>query len=145
MRRLVLALTLLVLAGCPAFWSALPRVAQGAQVLGSLLDVAAAGSEAYYARHPSPAAQAEVDQALRLARTALAALDAGVLAADGADDEDLALRRSRALEAYEQLRLLLDGLGVLDARPPDGGAETSAPLPEPFELPPADEIERRMR
>ena len=145
MRRIVLLVLCFALAGCPAFWSALPRMAQGAQMIGSLLDVAAAGSESYYARHPSQAAQAEVAQALRLARTALAALDAGVLAAEGADDEDLALRRSRALEAYEQLRLLLDGLGVLDARPPDGGAETSAPLPEPFELPPADEIERRMR
>lgn len=145
MRRLALLVVALALAGCPALWSALPRIAQGAQVLGSLLDVAAAGSEAYYARHPSQAAQAEVDQALRLAWTALAALDAGVLAADGADDEHLALRRSRALEAYEQLRLLLDGLGVLGARPPDGGSESDAPLPEPFELPPASEIERRMR
>ena len=145
MRRLALLALCLALTGCPALWAALPRMAQGAQMIGSLLDVAAAGSESYYARHPSQAAQAEVEQALRLARTALAALDAGVLAADGADDEDLALRRSRALEAYEQLRLLLDGLGVLDARPPDGGAETSAPLPEPFELPAANEIESRMR
>ena len=144
MRRLVLLLALLGLAGCPAFWAAIPRMAQGAQLVGQLLDIAAAGTDAYYARHPGREAQAEVESALRLARTALAALDAGLLAAEGADDPDLTARRKRALEAYEQLRVLLEGRGVSSATPPGGGAETDAPLPEPFELPTADEIARRM-
>lgn len=139
-------LSLVFLLGCPAFWALLPKIAQGAQWVGTVLDVAEAGSQAYLARHPNQATEAQVVAALRNAKNALAAFNAAIAAAESADDQNLVQTRQRALEAYEQLRILLEGFGITDATPPLGGAESSdAPLPEPFQMPSAYEIDQRMQ
>ena len=141
MRRLALLALCLALTGCPALWAALPRVAAGASMIGSLLDVAAAGADAYLARHPSQDTEQQVAVALRRAQAAVAALHAAALAATAAEDGDLAKARTEALDAYGALRALLDAAGILDATPPLGGAEGSAPLPEPVYLPDAATVD----
>ena len=141
MRRLLPLLLALALCGCPALWAALPRIAAGASMVGSLLDVAAAGADAYLARHPSQDTEQQVQAALRRAHAAVAALHAAALAATAANDGDLAKARTEALDAYGSLRALLDAAGILDATPPLGGAEGAAPLPEPVYLPDAATVD----
>ena len=134
MRALLLVLAL-SLCGCPGFLSALGKVAQGAQYLGTVVDVAAAGADAYFARHPNREASDTVDEALYTARTSLQALDAILAMGDAATREDLATAKAGAMRAYIALRQLLDQLGVLTGTGPAGGAETDAPLPGPVDLP----------
>jgi len=141
MRRLALLALCLALTGCPALWAALPRVAAGASMIGSLLDVAAAGANAYLARHPNQATQQQVQTALRRAHAAVAALHEAALAASDAHDGDLAKARTEAVDAYGELLALLLATGILDATPPPGGAEGSAPLPEPLHLPDAATVD----
>lgn len=143
-RSILILAVLLLTAGCAALPQILAGVAQGSQYLGSLLDVAESGSDAYFARHPSLERESKVAQAIRRARLAQAALDASVAAAASADDGNMSKARSDALEAYKALRDLLDELGVTSATPPPGGAETEAPPPEPFELPPPDDVGRHL-
>jgi hypothetical protein len=113
------------------------QVAQGAQWLGSLLDVADAGQRAYFDRHPSIEGEPRVAEAITRSRLALATLD-HALAAGSAEDQ--ATARREAVAAYEALRKLYDELGVLDARPSPGGPETDAPLPKPLPLPTGEEV-----
>lgn len=126
--------------GCAGTGSLLPVItaaAQGAQALGSLLGVAEAGSSAYLARHPSVETQAKVSGALGKARKALAKLDQAI-----AIGKEVERYRSAALEAYAELRELLASLGILDAKAPDGGAESVlAPMPKPFSLPLVEDVE----
>jgi hypothetical protein len=137
-----LALLLLVaLTGCAAFPAILAGVAQGAQLLGSALDLAETGAEVYNARHPNQEREDAIRQALAKSRAALVALNAAVASGKAADDGDTVAARKAALEAYEQLRSLLDETGVLGAVPAAGGAETAAPKPEPLALPPVAAIE----
>jgi hypothetical protein len=125
------ALLLVALSGC----SLLPALVQGAQWLGTVIDVADSGADAFFARHPSLEAESKVDAHMHRARLALAALDAA-LAAGG----DTTKARAEALASYAALRTLLADLGVLSATSPAGGAETDAPKPEPFNLPSPDEV-----
>lgn len=121
------ALLVLLLAFVPACGGALGTAAKVAHVVGNaleILDGAASGAEAYFARHPSLDNEAAVVDAVALVRAAI--------------DSD---EKTKAVETYGELRSLLDGLGVLSATPPDGGAETDAPEPEPFELPTDEEFE----
>lgn len=129
-------IALLVLTGCASLLPALAKIAQGAQWLGTVIDVADSGANAYFARHPNAEREQRVDAAVRRARIALAALDASLAASKGDDNA-----RSEALKAYTELRSLLADLGVLSATPPDGGAETDAPEPEPLVLPEPNAIE----
>lgn len=120
-------LLVLLLAFVPACGGALGTAAKVAHVVGNaleILDGAASGAEAYFARHPSLDNEAAVVDAVELVRAAI--------------DSD---EKTKAVETYGELRELLDGLGVLSATPPDGGAETDAPEPEPFELPTDEEFE----
>ena len=138
MRRLAIVLSVCVLSGCGGgFLPALAKAAQGAQWLGTVLDVADAGADAYFARHPSLDAERDVDAAVRRARSALSALDAALATAA---DEDAARASVEARRAYAELHALLDALGVLVATPPAGGAETDAPAPAPLDLPLPDEM-----
>lgn len=131
---------LLFVGGCSSLPAALTAATQGAQWIGSLIDVAESGSQVYFARHPSMDAQGKVNVAVQRARTALAALDHALAAAEGAQNEDVGEARREALAAYQELRALLEDLGVLTAKPPAGGAETEAPLPEPVALPTVEEV-----
>lgn len=141
----VVAMLQIAPAGCAGLLAALAPIAQGAQALGSILDVAEAGSDAYLDRHPNREAELQVGAALRRSRLALAALNAAAAAAKSADDEDLGAARKNATEAYARLRELLYDLGIPQALPPLGGAESSdAPEPEPFVLPAAAEVEKLM-
>lgn len=133
MKRIVLLLVLC--AGCQL----LPALAAGASWLGSLLDVAEAGATAFDRRHPSVERSEKIAQGVLVARKALAALDAAIAAG-----EDPANARAEALQAYAELRAMLDAAGVLDARAPAGGAETEAPMPEPLPLPTPAEVEARL-
>ncbi len=141
MRRFWLLASLLVaLSGCAALPSILAGIGQGAQWLGSLVDVAEAGSDAYFARHPSQARAEQVDQRVRQAKMAVAALNQALAAAQAAESKDVQTAKQEAVTAYERLRELLDELGVLGAVAPPGGAETDAPAPEPLELPSAEDV-----
>lgn len=130
------ALALLFLcAGCQL----LPALAAGASWLGSLVDVAEAGANAFDRRHPSVSRAEDIAKAVFVARKAIAALDAAIAAG-----EDPSTARANALRAYAELRAILDATGVLDAIAPAGGAETEAAAPQPLELPTAEEVEARL-
>lgn len=120
------------------------KLSRGASWLSAAVDVAEAGAGAFFARHPHPKRQDQVAAAVRQARLAIAALHATGAAASNADDGKLAEAKEHALAAYENLRKLLGALGVLDAKAPAGGAETSAPPPQPFTLPTAARIGQEM-
>ena len=111
------------------------------QVVGSYLDVADLGKSAFFRRHPSLDRQNKVDDALTGARQALAAYDAAVNAGQSVAEGKLPAAKAALLKAYSAVRALLESMGILDATPPEGGAETDAPKPEPFELPTAAELE----
>jgi hypothetical protein len=141
MKKLLALLGLLFLAGCNgAALGVLSKVAQGASYLGSLLDVAHGGSDAFFDRHPNPESEGRVARAELRARKALAALEGAVAAGEAADAGDRERARSEAVASYGELRGLLDELGVLAARSPQGGAETEAPKPEPLDLPLPDAV-----
>ncbi len=141
LRAAILACALLA---CSGLLPALARVAQGAQMVGSVLDVAEAGSTAFFNRHPSMDDEQRVTVAIRATRSALAALDGAIAAADALDDGDVVKARAELLETYKELRKLLAEIGVLDARAPIGGAEGLAPQPEPVEMPTSAEVAARL-
>jgi len=130
--------------GCTAaeFLAGLSKVAQGSQYLQSAISVAEAGADAFFRRHPSMDREAAVATALRVARQSAAALDAALATAESLHDGDLAAAREKALNAWAALKSVLDEFGIPQAKPPEGGAEnTSAPEPQPFELPERDKVE----
>lgn len=133
MRSLALVLCLSLL-GCPGW---LPAMAAGASWLGTLLDVARAGADAYLARHPSMEASYRIDASILRARRALAALSQAVAAHDRAQ---AAASRKEALDAYADVVAALDVLGVSTAAPAVGGVESSAPMPAPVQLPPVEAV-----
>jgi len=139
-----IACALMGLSGCGAVMSALAAAGQGSQWLASALDVAEAGSDAYFARHPSLERQQQVSTAVRQARLGQAALDAALATAESADAGNIEKARSDALTAYGALKALLDELGVTSAKGPLGGAETEAPIPEPFALPTEADLAARL-
>jgi predicted dinucleotide-binding enzyme len=130
-----IVLLALMLTGCAGVLEALAKAGQGAQWIGTVVDVAEAGADAYFDRHPNLEASRRVEAAVRRARSALAALDAALATADAVEREDVAQAKLEAVRAYAELRGLLAELGVLTATPPAGGAEGDAPAPEPVELP----------
>lgn len=136
----LLVLLALSSAGCASLLPALAKAAQGAQWIGTVLDVANAGSGAYFDRHPNLETERKVDAALRASRGALATLNAALASAEAATDEDVVKARSEALKAYTELHDLLSDLGVLTATPPDGGAETDAPPPDPVNIPNPEQV-----
>lgn len=123
----------------------LTGVSQGSAWLASAIDAGEAGAEVFYARHPNPRALADVKAYALVAREAQAALD-GLIAVGGAVNEgDLQAAREAALQAYGHFRSLLDRLGVLDAAPPDGGAEADGvPEPRPLSLPTVQDLGARL-
>lgn len=125
----------LFLGGCSSFLPALAKAAQGAQWLGTVIDVAETGSRAYFARHPSLENQSRFQSALARSKQALAAFDAALATGKAIEGKDLAKARSEALNAYAELYALIRDLGIMSATPPAGGAETDAPKPEPFNVP----------
>lgn len=145
MRSAALLALVLTLTGCSGALAALRGVSEGAQWVGTLVDVAESGSDAYFRRHPSLEREARVDAAVRRARASLAALERLLTLGDAAAREDVTAARREALAAYGELRSLLAELGVLTATPPAGGAETSAPEPEPLALPSAAQVEADWR
>lgn len=144
MRRLLIALMMLLQFSCGAALQALQAASQGAQWLGTAIDVAEGGAERYFNRHPSLEREQDVRAAILRARLAKQALDGALAAADAADAGDVAAARTAALAAFSAMRQLLDEMGVLTATSPMGGSETDAPAPEPFELPTAKDIAARL-
>lgn len=137
----LLILLALATPGCAGLLPALMQAAQGAQFLGTVIDVASSGADAYFARHPSQESEARVEAAVRGARVALAALDAALAKSGAAKSPEAVTARRDALAAYSELRSTLDGLGILSATPPEGGAESeAAPKPEPFDIPTPDAV-----
>lgn len=133
--------TLLILAlllpGCTPgqVASALDVISRGAQWLGTVLDVARGGADAYFNRHPNPLLEEDIAAAERRTRLALATLEGLIAAGAAANQNDLSRARDELLKAYESQRRMLDEAGVLDARSPAGGADAMAPEPEPVILP----------
>jgi hypothetical protein len=123
------ALLVLLVALSPALVScggALGVASRAAHVVGdalSILDGVSTKAQAYFDRHPSLDNSQAVADAIKLAREAVE---------NGEHDQ--------AVKLYEDARELIDSLGIPSATPPDGGAETDAPAPEPFELPTVDEF-----
>jgi len=136
MRALALAALLLVASCLP-----LARVAASASWLGSVIDAAESAAAVYLARHPSAEVEQSLAVAVKRARLGVLALKSAALAGS---ENDAAKARAEALEAYRALRELLVEAHVLDAAPAIGGAETSAPMPEPVELPSGDEVAARL-
>jgi hypothetical protein len=125
----------LVLTGCGGIGQVVKALAQGAQsaaAVGNALDLAETGANLYFARHPSPHAN-DVTLAIQGVRSLLNAYAAAVKAGEGVAEAEAALR-----SAYDNLVELLESRGVLNGEPPAGGAETEAPLPEPFHMPPSE-------
>lgn len=120
--------------GCAGALHALAAASAASQELSSAIDLAEAGSEAYFARHPRQEDQDKVKMALRVAREAQLALDAVLRTAKDIAAEDLSQARQSALEAYTKLYQLLSTLGILDGTS-QGGAETTAPEPGELVLP----------
>ena len=141
---MVLVGVLLMASSCTGLLSGIAKVAQGAQLIAGLVDVAEVGSAQYFDRHPSMEREHKVKSKIRQARIALALLDAAVSAAKAPDEGDVLAARNSALDAYDGLRELLDELGVLTATPPAGGAETDAPAPVPLLLMTKAELAARM-
>ena len=113
------------LAGCGS--GLLSTAAKTAHVVGdalSIIDGVADGAQKYFDRHPSMEREEAIDAAVELVREATKAEN-----------------REKAVELYDDLRGLLDEYGVIDATPPEGGAETDAPKPEPLDVPSTDEFE----
>lgn len=130
-----------VAGGCSAQQLAtLAKFAQGAQYLGTLIDVADTGSRLFFDRHPNMEGEQHVKQRIAEARRAQQALDRVLAAASAAGAGDVQGAQTAALQAYAELRDLLYDLGVPQAKPPAGGPETDAPEPTPFELPPKDRV-----
>ena len=131
------------LSGCSALGAALQALQagvaadQGAQWLGSIVDVGETGSERYHDRHPNPEREATVRALVMGSRLAIAAHNAK--RAVGAGDSEGT--RDAVLDSIEELRGYLVSEGITDARPPDGGAETNAPPPKPFALPTRAELD----
>lgn len=131
----------LLVAGCAGLLPALQAVAQGAQWLGSAIDVAEGGCGSYFDRHPSPENEPRAEQAIARARRALAGLNAALAAGAHAEQADVSGAAQEARRAYAELHALLTALGVPQARAPEGGAENDqAPAPEPFALPTPDAV-----
>jgi len=106
---------------------ALATAAKVVQVAGSaieMIDTISGKASAYFDRHPSLDNAAAVNDLVGEVR---ALVEAG--------------EHDKAVALYEQLVELLEGLGIPDAEPPEGGAENGeAPKPEPFDLPTAAEF-----
>ena len=143
--RLLLILgALLFVSGCAEALAALDTAARGASWLSSAIAMADAGQDAYFARHPSPENEPKVQKALLSAKQGDAALKALLAAGEAAASKDVEEAKKNALEAYGELYKLLTELGVLEGRAPPGGAETDAPVPEPFVIPTPDDIQQRL-
>lgn len=125
--------------------SALEGLSLGAQWLGTVIDVARGGADAFSARHPNRERDAAIARAERGARSALAAYEGLLAAGRAVDNDDVVAARAALVTAYGALRALLDEAGVLDARSPAGGAETESPAPEPVSLPSVDEVAARLQ
>lgn len=145
--RYLMMLMIVAMCGCGAAGGLLPALTAmgaGAQWLGSVIDAADAGQSAYFDRHPSPEREQKVKAVLRRARFAVEALDGAVAAAEGANDGDVATARTEALDSLDAIRSLFEEFGVSTGIPPLGGAETEAPLPQPFKLPTRAEVAARI-
>ena len=116
----------------------LSMASAGAQLIGSAIDIADSGAEIFNARHPNAEREAEVMSAVHDARVAAGRLNS-------ADEATMDQAKADALAAYEKLHALMNKHGIPQATAPDGGAENDqAPIPEPFELPSAAEMEARL-
>jgi hypothetical protein len=132
---IVLAVVLLCAPGCASLWEGLSALSAGAQGVATVLRVIEQKSDAYFDRHPSQEAEREVRDAIADVWVALAARDALVATGRAIEDRDLAATKRAVLDAYGALHDILHRRGIPAAAPPDGGAEGSGPLPEPFEIP----------
>lgn len=141
MRRLALLVTVVAfLGGCSGVLAALQAANAAADVLSSVVDHADQGQEAYFARHPNLQAENDVRMSLLSTRRALAAYQAASQAVSAGEAGDVSAARAAALKAYQELRALLDEVGILSGTA-EGGVETEAPDPGPLVLPTVKELE----
>lgn len=113
-----------MLVSCDGALGTAAKVAHAAGNALDILDGLSSKSQAYFDRHPSLDNNAAVTDLIKQVREAV-------------EGEE----REKAVELYRDLRELLDGLGIPAAKPPMGGAETDAPMPEPFEVPTVEDFE----
>jgi hypothetical protein len=137
-RVTMVLLVALFVPGCAAAPGILAGIAQGAQLLGHVLDAADVGADRFNARHPDMQRQDDVRETLLRAREAVVALDRAL--ASGSSEE-VDRRRRAAAQAYEELYALLEATGILDGTCKDcGGAESESAMPGPLALPRPTEI-----
>jgi uncharacterized protein YceK len=141
MKNLLAIATLLLLTGCAGALQALMAAQQGAQYLDAIVQQADNGTAAWFARHPNQEAEARVAAAFRKVLAAKRAMNETLRFAKSASDADVLAATEAMLDAYEAWADLLAELGIPEARVPDGGAETEAPMPPPFRLPSRAELE----
>ena len=131
---ITLILICLTLPGCAAF-SQLAKGVAGSNWLGAILDVASAGADAYFARHPSQREAEVIAAGLDVARANAAYAEAIAKGRDGVPE------KAAVLKAYAEYRERLSLNRVLSGLPPDGGAEGDSAVPVlPLELPTPDEV-----
>lgn len=140
MKHFVVTWTFIAVSGCAGILPALQTASQIGQTIGSVLDVAERGTDVYMARHPNDERIEQFNRLMFAARQSLALYDR-LVADSAATATQLREARARALDDYEKLRTWLDMIGVLEAKSPEGGAESDAPLPTPFDLPTRESLE----
>ncbi len=140
MKHLVMVALCVTLCGCAGWSTALGKVAQVTQWIGTVVDVASAGQKAYFDRHPNMEAERLIEDKVRQTKKAIELLDRAIAAAKSADDASVQNARANALKEYGGLRDAMEQRGILDAKPPDGGPETDAPEPKPLDLPTVAEL-----
>lgn len=149
MTRAILLVLALLLCGCPAAVPILKALGMGAAWIASAVDVADAGQERYFQRHPMPRAnQLAVQDAILATRQALAAYNGLLAAGDAANKGDVETAKQKLLDSYRYLFALLKATGVLEGVCPDGGcggAEAGdVPEPKPLVLPLPEQVAQRM-
>lgn len=140
-RAIVLVCLALTLSGCGAVLSALASVAPAVGLIGSAIDAADEGADAFFARHPSLAGKAEIDRGVKDARLALLAYNRAAAAASSVDSGDMAAAKAHILATWSALRALLSSWGVLTGVGPAGGADGAGGPVQPLDVPTVAEID----
>lgn len=105
------------------------------QVLDSSIQFVESGADAYFDRHPSPVNSGKLREAIAIAKASQVALTEVLATAKAMSQADIDAAIMSAVAAYEALYNLATSLGVLEAIPPEGGAENElAPSPIPIDV-----------
>jgi hypothetical protein len=118
-------LVLMLLTACPAFWSVMGKIAQGAQTISAIVS-AIEPELPMLMSSTDEVTQQKVRAALNRVKASAAALDAGIATAKDANDGALVKLETDAIADYEALFALVKGLP-----PPPAMADR----PKPYQMP----------